>query len=348
MFFGIRILRIIRIIRQIRIPTEKIFAFLSKSTKVMRIGIIGIGAMGSLFAARLNAWAEVVMLGSWTAQLQALRQNGLALIDRDGRRQTQKIRVENEAGKTGDVDVALILVKSYKTDQAAALAKSILSPNGFALTLQNGLGNWEKIAAAVGRQRTILGSTAQAATMIAPGVVRHAGEGPTYLGRPSSPRLFFTELIALFHHAGLETHLADDMDSLVWSKLVINAGINPLTALLRVPNGFLVENSPARSLMMRAAEEVGQVARARGVKLAYPNAAQRTLEVARATADNQSSMLQDVLRGAPTEIEAITGTIVDYGQRLGVPTPVNALLLRLVRAGAAKVDVAELQQLLKG
>jgi 2-dehydropantoate 2-reductase len=312
----------------------------------MRIGIIGFGAMGSLFAARLNSVAEVIMLGSWNAQLRALRQNGLALIERDGRLTAQAIRATDEISEAGRVEIAIILVKSYKTEQAATLAQRILASQGLAVTLQNGLGNFEKIAAAVGEHRVILGSTTQAATMIEPGVVRHAGEGASYLGRPSVPQPLLGELMDLFQRAGLEARLSDDVDSVIWSKLTLNAGINPLTALLRVPNGFLVENEQARQLMIRVVEEAARVARVQGIMLSYSNTAQSALEVAQATAANQSSMLQDVLRGAPTEIDAITGVIVDRGQRHGVPAPLNEKLLYLMRSGAAPVEIEDLQRLL--
>jgi 2-dehydropantoate 2-reductase len=166
------------------------------------------------------------------------------------------------------------------------------------------------------------------------------------LARPAAWTPSFDRILQLFEQASIETFVVDDVRSVIWSKLVINAGINPLTALLRVANGFLVENDLARQLMREAVEEAAQIARAQGISLDYTDAGQRALEVAQATAGNNSSMLQDVLRGAPTEIEAITGVIVKLGGGLHVPTPVNALLLRLMRAGAAKIEAADLQRLL--
>jgi 2-dehydropantoate 2-reductase len=130
----------------------------------------------------------------------------------------------------------------------------------------------------------------------------------------------------------LPAELSDDLDALVWGKLVVNAGINALTALLRVPNGALAANMPARALMASAIAEAAAVAQARGTALPYADPLAHTLAVAHATGANHSSMLQDVLRGSPTEIDAINGAVVREGLRLGVPTPVNSFLTDLMRA----------------
>lgn len=312
----------------------------------MHVAIIGIGAMGSLFAARLHASCDLVMCGDWPAQVDAVRRTGLTLIDQRNHATQHQVRIADDVSEVGRVDLAIILVKSHKTEQAAALAAQILLSDGLVLTLQNGLGHAEKIAAVLAPTRVILGSTAHGAMLAEPGVVRHAGEGPTYVARPASWTPGFDRLLQLFEHAQIEISVVDDVRRVLWSKLVINAGINPLTALLRVTNGFLVEHADARQLMMQAAEEAAQVARAHNIPLDFADAGQRVLEAARATANNHSSMLQDVLRGAPTEIEAITGALVAWGEKLNVPTPVNALLLRLMREGAKKIEITELQRLL--
>lgn len=313
----------------------------------MHVAIIGIGAMGSLFAARLHASCDLVMCGDWPEQVESVRRTGLTLIDQRNHATQHQVRIADDVSEVGRVDLAIILVKSHKTEQAAALAEQILLSDGLVLTLQNGLGHAEKIAAVVAPVRVILGSTAHGAMLVQPGVVRHAGVGLTHITRPDSWTPGFDRLLQLFEHAQIEIAVVDDVRSVLWSKLVINAGINPLSALLRVTNGYLAEDSHARQLMMQAAEEAAQVARAQNIPLDYANAGQCALEVARATADNHSSMLQDVLRGAPTEIEAITGALVACGEKLNVPTPVNALLLRLMRAGAEKIEIAEVQQLLR-
>jgi 2-dehydropantoate 2-reductase len=218
-----------------------------------------------------------------------------------------------------------VLVKAWQTDRAARELPAHLSPGGFALTLQNGLGNVEKLGPGA-----YLGVTAQGATLLGPGRVRAGGDGPTHVAGPAV-------LADLLCEAGLDARTVDPAcaNSLAWGKLAVNAGINALTAILNVPNGELLSRPDARALMERAAEEAAAVARAKRILLPFDDAAGEARRVARATASNRSSMLQDVLRGAPTEVDAINGAVVREGARSGVPTPVNETLVRLVGARVA-------------
>lgn len=299
------------------------------------IGIIGSGALASLFAARLEGHAELVVIGSWEPQLAALRQD-LMLIHLDGRETHHRVEVTADPEAAGPLDVALVLVKSYQTPHAVARVQAALFEGGVAVTLQNGTGNLEQLQAALG-QRATLGITSLGATLERPGVVRHAGDGPIHLvppaGAADSPahKAFF-ELVGALRAAGFDVRLTEDVAGLVWGKLAINAGINPLTALLGVPNGFLIEHRACRRLMEEAAREVGAVAAAQGIDLPYDDPAFATFEVAQRTAANRSSMLQDRSQGRPTEIDAICGAVVTAGERHGVPTPVNRLFLRWMAA----------------
>lgn len=298
----------------------------------LNITIFGVGAMGTLFGSRLAPFANVTLFGTWSDQVKTLQRQGLTITHPDGTHSNHRLRVTNDLSQLPPADIALILVKSHQTQQAAQKASVNLRPNGLAVTLQNGLGNLDELANAVGPRRAALGITAQGATVLAPGQLRHAGEGATYLAGTPWQQTKLQAVANLFNRAGLETSLVDNADSLVWGKLAINAGINPLTALLGIPNGALAEDEKLRQVMFAAANEVAQVAQAQGIRLPFESAADRTAEVSRATAANRSSMLQDVSRAAPTEIDAISGAVVNFGKKLGVPTPVNQLLLDLMKA----------------
>jgi 2-dehydropantoate 2-reductase len=296
-----------------------------------RIAVIGTGSMGSMIAARLSSVADVTMIGSWVQQIQSVNTHGMTLLQPNGESTHHAIKATQDWREVGKVKFALVLVKSWQTEQAAKTAKQILEEDGLALTLQNGIGNLERIAAEVGWRRAALGVTSDGATMIEPGVVHHAGHGLTHIASTPETADRVIQISELFKQAGFDTHLVEDADSLVWGKLAVNAGINPLTSLLQVPNGFLVEEQIARRLMKRAALETALVAKAQGISLPYPDAARKTFEVARETAANYSSMAQDVSRGTPTEIETITGAIVELGQKHNVSTPTNEALLFLMR-----------------
>ncbi len=298
----------------------------------MRIAIFGVGAMGCLFGARLSPLADVTLIGRWPEQLRALHLGRLRMVYPDGRTGYASLQATSRVESVGPVDVALVLTKSARTADAARDAALILRPDGIAVTLQNGLGNEAIIAGHVGADRTALGVTTEGAATDGPGVLRYGGSGTTTLSTRPGIDAQIQALADLFNQAGLPTRVVDDVSALVWGKLVVNAAINPLTALLRVPNGALLESEWTRRLMAAAAREVAAVAAAKGIVLGLDDPAAHAEGVARRTAANHSSMLQDVLRGAETEIEAICGAVMREGEAAGVPTPVNTSLYRLVKA----------------
>jgi 2-dehydropantoate 2-reductase len=225
-----------------------------------------------------------------------------------------------------------VLVKSWQTRRAAQQLAECLAEDGLALTLQNGVGNREELARQLGENRVALGVTTAGATLLGPGRVRPAGEGVVSLG--AHPRL--APLAGLLRSAGFVVENAPDANVLLWGKLVINAAINPLTALLGVLNGELLVRPSARLLMQSVALEAAAVAEVSGVHLPYPDPVAAAETVARRTAANRSSMLQDIQRRAPTEIDAICGAIVQAGDEVSVPVPVNRTVLHLVKALAVE------------
>ena len=285
--------------------------------------------MAGLIGGRLAPHAKLTLLGSWKEGLDALRKQGIRL-EQNGHVEHARVKVAADPADCVGAQTALVLVKSWQSERAANMLADCLAPDGVALTLQNGLGNIETLEARIGRDRAALGVTTAGATLLGPGRVRDGGAGATHV--VPHPRL--APLVDLLQRAGIAIYPADDIEGLVWGKLAINAGINPLTALLEVPNGELIVRSQARSLMAEAALEVASVAEARGIRLPYANPVEQIEQVARRTADNDSSMLQDIRRGAPTEIDAINGAVVREGQRLGVSAPVNRILWKLVQTKA--------------
>ena len=291
--------------------------------------IIGTGSLASLFAARLSrAGTRVTMLGTWQAGLQNLNENGVRLVDEDGREWKYPVVATDHPADCRPARFALVLVKSWQTARAAQQLAVCLAPDGLALTLQNGLGNHEILSAALGTDRVASGTTTTGAALLGPGLVRPGGEGA--ISVEADPRL--PPLIGLLERAGFSIAAVSDLKTLVWGKLAINAAINPLTALLRVPNGELLARPTARDLMGKAAREVAAVAATQGIILPYPDPAAAAEDVAARTATNRSSMLQDVRRGAPTEIDAICGAVVEAGAAAGLQTPINQALWQLVKA----------------
>ncbi len=298
-----------------------------------KIAVIGAGAMGSLWGARLSPLTEVWLLDRWVEHVAAMREEGVHLIKVDGRVEVIPVRATTDPAEVGqDVDLAIIFVKSPGTPFASRLAATLLKPEGLALSLQNGLGNIEIMADILGEERVVQGVTSHGATLLGPGRVRHAGAGATHLATRPEIAARVQRISDLFTQAGFETHLSEDLVSLLWGKLIINVGINALTAILRVPNGVLAEIEPAGDLMAAAVAEAVRVAQAKNITLPYDDPQAQVKQVALATGANHSSMLTDVVRAAPTEIEFINGAIVREGQQLGLDTTVNQMLVWLVRA----------------
>ena len=303
----------------------------TNSLVLQQVEIIGSGALGSLFAAFLESQTAITMLSHWEEQIEAVQAKGLILLDRAGNATTHEFRITNNPRDLLPASLALVLVKSYQTARTGFELAPILAPDGVAITLQNGLGNLEVLQAALGHGRVIQGVTAQGAMMLEPGRVKHAGTGLTYFAHLPGKDHVLSHLTNLLNAAGLPAKILADVKSLQWGKLAVNAGINPLTAILRVPNGHLIEHEIVSQVMCAAAEETALVAKALGISLPFPDASERVMEVAEATATNFSSMLQDVLRGVPTEIDAINGAVANHGRLTGVPTPINDELWRQVR-----------------
>jgi 2-dehydropantoate 2-reductase len=292
--------------------------------------IVGTGAMALLFGSRLaSAGINVSFLGSWKEGITALKENGIRVAGPEGER-VYPVRVFSDPAEISQIQLALILVKSWQTEKAAAQLSQVLGPEGLALTLQNGLGNLEILSDVLGMDRVAQGVTTSGATLLEPGLVQMGGEG--LISIQEHPRLLV--LLELFQRAELSVQQLPDLTSMIWGKLVINVAINPITALLGVRNGVLLESKSARQVMGQAADEAAEVARAMGIELKFSDPLQAAEAVAEATADNKSSMLQDINRGAPTEIDVLCGAVTRLGLKYQVGTPTNQLLWHLVKARA--------------
>ncbi|MCQ3937665.1 MAG: 2-dehydropantoate 2-reductase [Chloroflexi bacterium] len=291
--------------------------------------LVGTGALATLFAARLSeAGHNVSMLGTWKDGLASLKEKGARIVDADGKEHAFRVHATNDPREVSGAKHAIVLVKSWQTERVARQLKDVLAPEGVALTLQNGLGNRETLARDLGAERVALGVTTTGATLVGPGLVKIGGEGILSLEQNQA----LGPLEAALRSSNFNLQIVQDTRSLMWGKLVINAAINPLTALLRVPNGELLSHPWARKAMSALARETAEVAQAERVHLPFSNPIEAVEEVARKTAKNLSSMFQDVRRGAPTEIDAISGAVAKRGEEHGIPTPYNRACWQLVKA----------------
>lgn len=300
----------------------------------MKVAIVGPGALGCFLAARYAlAGLEVRLVDHRQDRGLLLQSQGILLRSPEGTLEAVPVPIALAAG-TPPVDLVILTVKAHQTQAAVQTLPQLLAPQGLALTLQNGLGNLEHLVAALGPERLLAGVSFLGITRLREGEVLLAGMGPTYVGIPSGSQVSrerLEEVVGLFLQAGLPCEARENIETMLWEKLLVNVGINPLTALLRVPNGALPVLPAAWELAVAAATEALAVARAEGHDLELDPEV-RLREVCTATAANRSSMFQDILAGRPTEIEALNGQVTTRGEAYGIPTPVNRLLTRLIRA----------------
>ncbi|MEF8773434.1 MAG: 2-dehydropantoate 2-reductase [Halobacteriales archaeon] len=297
----------------------------------MHVMVIGSGAMGALFGGRLaDAGEDVTLVDVWEEHVEAINRNGLEMETPDGEMKTIPVDATTDPETVSDVDLALVFVKSTHTEEAVRGARDALD-GADVLTLQNGLGNPDALADVVDESQVIAGVTAHGSTLVEPGAIRHAGRGKTRIGRyfdDNGSRV--EEVAAAFTDAGIETTVAEDVRSAIWEKILVNVGINPVTALTRVRNGLLAETEPGQRVVRAAVSEAKRVAEAEGVDI-EDDVVEYVLEVAEQTAANKSSMRQDVEAGRTTEIEKLNAAVVRRADEHGVAVPVNETLVDLIR-----------------
>ncbi|MFH1855634.1 MAG: 2-dehydropantoate 2-reductase, partial [Candidatus Omnitrophota bacterium] len=299
----------------------------------MKITIIGPGAIGCLFAGILKAGGEEVCLFDRNKKRAAcIQKNGLKINGLTNLK--TKVEVLSDYKKTSKSDLVIFAVKSYDLKEAAEkIKKSPLGKSSFFIGLQNGLGNTEILCRVFGRQKVFSAVTSQGSTLLKEGQCRHAGKGVTYLGGGSdAQQSVLRQIEGMFNRCGIESEIKENIESLVWGKLVASVGINAITAICRIKNGEILKNKDARCLLSLLIKEAVSVAHALKIKLPYDDAVKYAETICRRTANNISSMLQDVQRGKKTEIDFINGAIIKEAKKLNLPVPCNETVTYLVKA----------------
>ncbi|MFA5156075.1 MAG: 2-dehydropantoate 2-reductase [Candidatus Omnitrophota bacterium] len=310
----------------------------------MKIAIVGAGAMGCLFAGLLSRTKEEIWLLDKSSDKAArIRQQGITVETASGSWQARP-KVTADIAEAGQADLVIICVKAYHTKDAVTQVKPLIGENTRVLTLQNGLGNIEVISEVAGPEKVIGGVTSQGATLVSAGSIKYAGKGETIIGRIDGKiPVEMRSIREVFNKAGIETRISRDIKGLLWSKLIINAGINALAAIVRVKNGRLIELEPCRRIMQDAVSEAAKIAKRKRIKLIYDDPLSKVEAVCEATAANVCSMLQDILKKKRTEIDFINGAIVRQAQGLGIPVPANAMLTDLIKAIEASYNISEVK-----
>lgn len=297
----------------------------------MHVAVMGAGSLGSLLGGLLAADHRVTLVGR-EDHLRAVAEHGLAITGQVDR--TVHPAATTAWSAVDEVDICLLTVKSYDTRSAAEALRE--SPPPTVLSVQNGLGNGAILERILGhRCEVLVGTATYGARLADPGTVRCTGRGSLVFGTPDGSRSSTAERMAEAWPRSLDCRHADRMPRRLWEKVIVNAAINPVTALAGVRNGRILED-PLRPIAMAAAREAVAVARRDDFDFETEEVLDTVRSVAENTADNESSMARDVRRGARTEIEAITGAIIDRAAELDIP--VNRVLYGLIAGYETDVD----------
>jgi 2-dehydropantoate 2-reductase len=300
----------------------------------VKIVIVGPGAMGCLYAFLLTrSGYEAWLLDNSEERAERIRAQGLKIEGISGDFRLPFQRISASPRLINKADLLILFVKAYDTVDALESVRELVSANTIILTLQNGIGNVEAIRGAYPHHAIVAGTTAQGATLLGCGHIRHAGAGETVIGGIDENSSFHARLIRdLFMSAYIPTVTTEDVTGILWGKLLVNCGINPLTAIMKITNGQVPEIPALCEVMSRAVEEGAAIARTAGITLPYSDPVAKVIEVCEATSGNRSSMLQDIEAWRKTEIDYLNGALVKYAKESGTAAPLNSFLMHMIKA----------------
>lgn len=303
----------------------------------MKIVIVGAGAIGRFMGGMLGRDDhEVIFVEKDDAVTEAINRNGIQFVEPGASSRevslSVKARAVQDAAEIKACDLVILAVKSYHTAAAAGGIRHLVGPVTPVLTIQTGLGNIETLAEILDSAHILGGVTFHGSTSLNGSKVRHAGAGPTLIGEiDSMERQRVEGLKKVFDASGIPTRVTDNIIGHIWAKALVYSAINSLTAILRLKNGQLIGKMESIALAKRLIDEGRQVARAYGVQLPADDLYDSLLEVCHRTSENLSPMLQDILNGRPTEIEALSGAIHAMGEKRGLRVPIHQTLMELIR-----------------
>jgi 2-dehydropantoate 2-reductase len=297
----------------------------------MRIYMIGAGAMGSVYGGLLaRAGFDVTLIDIRQDHIGSVQRDGLVVEGVRGRH-VIKVAAYTEAASLPPADFAVIFTDANSTKDAARTAAQVLKPDGFALTLQNGIGNVETLVETLGAARVVAGVTMNSGAFPEPGRAAYTNAGVTSIGELDgrvTPRI--EEVARMFNLAEIETRVVSDPMAEIWSKFVLNCAINSLTAVTGLRSGEMYRTPEVNALQDRIIDEILAVVEAKGVRLAEPNP-RKKIKTHCQGRYNRPSMMQHVEQGRRTEIDALNGALVREAKALGIAVPYNEAVVAIVK-----------------
>ncbi len=293
----------------------------------MRIAFIGSGAIGSLFGGLLKkSGADVLLIGRQN-HVEAIKKSGLFISGIDDF--NVRINASSNPLDAKGSDLIVITTKAYDTRKALEDIIQILNDNTTVMSLQNGAGNIEEISRSVGKENIIGAVTSMGAFLEKPGRVQFRGKGTTLIGAISEENKNAKEIVRIFNSAGIKAELTNDIKSEIWSKVIINSAINNLASILDGENGMLLDENLIE-IVKEITAEGKTILQKEGIDIS-DDIYEKTVEVIKNTSKNINSTLSDLRKGKRTEIDYISGKIIELGDKLNMPSPYNKALFTMIK-----------------
>ncbi len=302
-----------------------------------KVAVVGCGAMGSVYAVLMvDAGHEVHAVTLWPDHARAMAENGLRVEGASGDR-TVRLHAATSTEGIGPCDLVIIATKAFDVEAAARSTLPLLGGTTVVQTIQNGLGSAERVAPIVGPERLAVGVVGGfGASLRAPGHVHHNGMEMVRFGAYAGlPRERLAASAAIWESAGFKVLLFDDLDRMVWEKLIVNVTFSATCCLTGMTIGEVMNEPNAWRVARGCAEEAIAVARARGIRLQVGEPIEHIRRLGGRIPGARPSMLLDHLARRRSEIDVINGAIPREGERVGVATPVNEMVVALVKAREA-------------
>lgn len=289
--------------------------------------------MGSLYGGYLSKVHEVTVCDTSKALIDAVNEKGIIMEELNGETVVFKPTCATTDSSTVGVQDLVITFVNYRFLEGALIqAKGMVGPNTIVLSLQNGMGNYDEIAKVIPEEQICCGTTAHGCIALEPGHVRHTGVGITAMGTIKGKHSDVERVAEALRLAGFEVEVKESVMEVIWHKLFANIAINAITAILEQPNAVVAENECAHEVAVKLVKEAVAVANATGCCFNAEAELKNAFDIAIATGQNRSSMLQCVETKRPTEIAIINGAVCRIGHELGIETPYNDMIVKLMEA----------------
>ncbi len=303
-----------------------------KGMNIMRIAVIGAGAMGSIYGGHLSLHNDVYLIDTNQTVVDHINQNGL-ILQEDGRDVTYHPTAVTSTEGIEPVDLVILFVKSLFSKAALTNNKGIIGPDTYLMTLQNGSGHEDILGEFAPENRIIIGTTEDNGAVLGLGHVRRGGSGKTNIGMlTKDTEAFLPKLKECLDSCGFQGNIHENIRQLIWNKLFTNVSLSAVTGVLQVPMGFIAGNEHAWAITKQLIHEAVAVAHGLGLEADEEDITEKVRQTSLNSPEGITSICADLRDGRKTEVNTISGSVVRASKKCGVPAPTHEMIVELVHA----------------